>query len=97
MVGSKKDVFEPSMPATLFTWRLCPFCVRAKRLLEQKGIQYEEILVDRDPPGFEKMKRLSGQATVPQIWIGQKHIGGFTDLRAIDSSGELDALLLAAQ
>lgn len=78
---------------TLYTTAICPFCVNAKQLLRGKGVDYEEVRVDRDPALREKMMADSGQRTVPQIWVGETHVGGFTELRALDKSGELDRLL----
>ncbi len=77
----------------MYTTAICPFCVNAKRLLASKGVEAEEIRVDREPALRQKMMAESGQQTVPQIWIGDRHVGGFTDLWALDKRGELDALL----
>ncbi|WP_020207689.1 glutaredoxin 3 [Gilvimarinus chinensis] len=77
----------------MYTTAICPFCVNAKRLLASKGVEVEEIRVDREPALRKKMMADSGQQTVPQIWIGDRHVGGFTDLWALDKRGELDALL----
>ena len=85
------------MPAvSIYTTRFCPYCVQAKRLLGSKGVEYEEIAVDGDSALRQKMMKLSGRHTVPQIWIGQAHVGGFDDLSAINQSGELDTLLESA-
>jgi len=79
---------------TLYTTAICPFCVQAKRLLASKGVTtIKEIRVDRDPAKRKEMMANSGQRTVPQIWIGERHVGGFTDLRALDTRGELNLLL----
>lgn len=78
----------------MYTTAICPFCVNAKRLLASKGISnITEIRVDREPAKRKEMMAKSGQHTVPQIWIGERHVGGFTDLWALDKRGELDALL----
>ena len=77
----------------MYTTAICPFCVNAKRLLASKGVETEEIRVDREPGLRQKMMAESGQQTVPQIWIGERHVGGFTDLWALDKRGELDSLL----
>ncbi|WP_254722286.1 glutaredoxin 3 [Gilvimarinus xylanilyticus] len=77
----------------MYTTAICPFCVNAKRLLASKGVEAEEIRVDREPGLRQKMMAESGQQTVPQIWIGERHVGGFTDLWALDKRGELDSLL----
>ena len=71
----------------------CPFCVRARRLLEQKGRIWEEIDVDQSPERRGEMQERSGRNTVPQIWIGNRHVGGFEELLALDRAGALDALL----
>ena len=72
----------------------CPYCVRAKALLERKGVPFREIRVDEDPAERETMlARSRGQRTVPQIFIGDRHVGGFDDLYALDKAGELDQLL----
>lgn len=77
----------------MYTTAVCPFCINAKHLLEGKGVAFEEIRVDRDPPLREKMMADSGQRTVPQIWVGDTHVGGFTDLWALEKSGKLDDML----
>lgn len=71
----------------------CPFCVRAKNLLEGKGVAFEEIMVDSDPELFAELKKKSGMMTVPQIFIDDKLVGGFTELADLDQKGELDPLL----
>jgi glutaredoxin 3 len=72
----------------------CPYCVRAKALLERKGVPFREIRVDEDPAERQTMlERSRGQRTVPQIFIGDRHVGGFDDLYALDKAGELDPLL----
>jgi len=77
----------------MYTTAVCPFCINAKHLLEGKGVAFDEIRVDRDPSLREKMMADSGQRTVPQIWVGDTHVGGFTDLWALDKSGKLDDML----
>jgi len=78
---------------TLYTTRFCPFCVRAKALLDHKSVAYTEISVDGNPELRQEMMAKSGRHTVPQIWIGDHHVGGYTELAAADQSGELDRLL----
>ena len=78
---------------TIYTTRICPYCLRAKHILDSKGVNYSEIAVDGQPALRAEMEALSGQRTVPQIWIGERHIGGCTDLMALDYQGELDSLL----
>jgi glutaredoxin 3 len=77
----------------IYSTRFCPYCVAAKRLLTAKGISFEEIMVDADPAMRAEMQQLSGRMSVPQIFIGERHIGGFTDLVSLDRSGELAELL----
>lgn len=83
------------MPAvTIYTTMFCPYCLAAKRLLKKKGIEFNEIDVSMDPARREEMTRLAGgRRTVPQIFIGSRHVGGSDDLHALDARGELDALL----
>jgi thioredoxin reductase (NADPH) len=82
------------MPAiTLYTKQTCPYCDLAKRLLASKGQTWTEIDIEEDPRQRDVMIERSGQRTVPQIWIGERHVGGFDDLAELDRSGELDALL----
>ena len=72
----------------------CPYCIRARMLLDAKQVPYQDISVDREPALRTKMQALSGRTSVPQIWVGELHVGGFTDLLALESNGELDELLL---
>jgi glutaredoxin 3 len=72
----------------------CPYCDRARGLLERKGVAFSEIKVDEDPAQRDVMlKRSGGRRTVPQIFIGDRLVGGFDDLYALDKAGELDKLL----
>jgi glutaredoxin 3 len=72
----------------------CPYCERAKGLLERKGVAFREIKVDEDPAERAAMlARSGGRRTVPQIFFGERHIGGFDELYALDKAGELDKLL----
>ncbi len=78
----------------IYTTPICPYCVRAKSLLKKKGAQFEEIDVFMDSGAREEMESKSnGRRTVPQIFIGERHIGGCDDLYALESTGELDPLL----
>ncbi len=81
------------MKTLIYSSDWCPYCVRAKMLLDQKGVQYEEISVDNQPKKRAEMMQISGQRTVPQIFIGDTHIGGCDDLYAMERSGQLDKLL----
>ncbi|MBN6773064.1 glutaredoxin 3 [Pseudomonas granadensis] len=71
----------------------CPYCSRAKHLLASKGVAFEEIKVDGKPQVRAEMTKKAGRTSVPQIWIGEKHIGGCDDLYALERAGKLDALL----
>ena len=78
----------------IYTTAYCPYCVRAKALLEHKGAEFTEIKVDGDMQLREQMtQRANGGYTVPQIFIDQKHIGGCDDMMALEARGQLDALL----
>lgn len=83
------------MPAVLmYSTRVCPYCVMAEKLLQKKGVaQLEKILIDVDPAQRETMMARTGRRTVPQIYIGDHHVGGYDDLAALDRAGKLDALL----
>ena len=74
----------------------CPFCQSAERLLVEKGAALEKVRVDLEPPRRAEMMQRSGRSTVPQIWIGSRHIGGCDDLYALDRAGGLDTLLKAS-
>ncbi|MBB3195230.1 glutaredoxin 3 [Roseateles terrae] len=78
----------------MYTTQVCPYCVRAKSLLKQRGVdQIEEIRVDLDPAQRDAMIELTGRRTVPQIFIGETHVGGCDDLIALDQKGGLQPLL----
>ncbi len=78
----------------MYTTQVCPYCVRAKALLRQRGVeQIEEIRVDLDPSERERMVAITGRRTVPQIFIGDTHVGGCDDLVALDQKGALLPLL----
>ena len=81
----------------MYTTAVCPYCIRAKQVLKGKGVeQIEEIRVDMDPGERQKMMELTGRRSVPQIFIGDTHVGGCDDLIALDGRGGLDPLLQAA-
>lgn len=71
----------------------CPFCIRARQLLASKGVEFQDIDVAGNQPLRAEMEQRSGARTVPQIWIGDTHVGGCDDLYALERSGQLDALL----
>ncbi|AQZ34414.1 glutaredoxin 3 [Pseudomonas sp. NFACC19-2] len=80
---------------TLYTTAYCPYCINAKALLTRKGVTYKEIDVSRSPEQMAEMLQRSKRRSVPQIFIGEHHVGGFDDLAALERGGELDALLQA--
>ena len=78
----------------MYTTQVCPFCIRAKALLKQRGVdQIDEVRIDLDPQQREQMMALTGRRTVPQIFIGETHVGGCDELVALDRSGGLEPLL----
>jgi glutaredoxin 3 len=80
----------------MYSTAVCPFCVMAERLLKMKGIeQIEKIRVDLEPQRRQEMMARTGRRTVPQIYVGERHIGGYDDLSALDRAGGLDPLLSA--
>lgn len=77
----------------MYTTTICPYCHRAKRLLDSKGVRYEEIHIEGNSHRLREMMDRSKRRTVPQIFIGDHHVGGYDDMAALDAKGELDALL----
>lgn len=81
-------------PVTMYTTAVCPYCVQAERLLTAKGVTaIEKVRVDLEPARRDEMMQRTGRRTVPQIYIGDTHVGGFDDLAALDRKGGLDPLL----
>ena len=81
----------------MYTTQVCPYCIRAKALLKQRGVeQIEELRIDLDPQARDAMIELTGRRTVPQIFIGSTHVGGCDELMALDRSGALAPLLQGA-
>ena len=81
-------------PITMYSTAVCPYCIQAERLLASKGIKdITKIRIDADPSRREEMMKRTGRRTVPQIYIGEHHVGGYDDLAALDRAGELDKLL----
>ncbi|MGZ4956742.1 MAG: glutaredoxin 3 [Methylobacter sp.] len=80
----------------IYTTNICPYCMMAKRLLNKKGVSYTEINVDAEPGLREEMMLKTKRRTVPQIYIGDYHVGGFDELYALDQQKKLDDLLAAA-
>ena len=77
----------------MYSSQFCGYCAAAKRLLREKGVEFEEIDVLFSPEKRTEMETVSGRNTVPQIFIGDRHVGGFDDLHALELNGELDPLL----
>ncbi|MCY0387146.1 glutaredoxin 3 [Robbsia sp. Bb-Pol-6] len=82
----------------MYSTQVCPYCQMAERLLKQRGVEHvEKILIDKDPAQRADMMSRTGRRTVPQIYIGETHVGGYDDLSALDRSGGLLPLLAASQ
>lgn len=77
----------------IYSGRFCGYCVAAERLLKSKGLEYEVIKAEENQDEFESMIQQTGSRSVPQIFIGEHHVGGFDDLSALNQSGQLDELL----
>jgi glutaredoxin 3 len=77
----------------MYSTGMCPYCVMAERLLKSKGVAIEKVRIDLDPDKRGEMMQLTGRRTVPQIYIGETHVGGYDDLAALDQAGKLDELL----
>ncbi len=80
-------------PVRMYATRFCPYCLRARALLTSKDIVWEEINVGMDADLWQEMESLSGRDTVPQIFIGDLHVGGYDDMAALERAGKLDTLL----
>ncbi|GET35547.1 glutaredoxin 3 [Microseira wollei] len=79
----------------IYTWSSCPFCIRAKGLLNKKGVQFTEYCIDGDEAARAKMaQRANGRRSLPQIFINDQHIGGCDDLHALDAQGKLEPMLV---
>jgi len=85
-----------SVAVKMYSTRFCPYCVRARNLLDSKRVEYTDISVDGAPELRREMIKLSGRYTVPQIWIESRHVGGFDDLALLERQGRLDDLLQSA-
>ena len=81
------------MKALMYTTAVCPYCQMAERLLRSKGVDVEKVRVDLEPERRAEMMEKTGRRTVPQIYIGDTHVGGYDDLAALDRAGKLDPLL----
>jgi len=80
---------------SIYTTDYCGYCRAAKRLLDQKGVPYEEIDLSSDDAGRTALRERTGRTTVPQIFVGETHVGGYDDMRALEARGGLDPLLNA--
>ncbi|MCH2535418.1 MAG: glutaredoxin 3 [Bdellovibrionales bacterium] len=74
----------------LYSWSYCPYCVSAKKLLQQKGYNFEEVILDGKDAELEALRAKTQQRTVPQIFVGEEFIGGYSELAALETTGELD-------
>jgi glutaredoxin 3 len=77
----------------MYSTGVCPFCLMAERLLKSKGAEIEKVRVDLEPERRQEMMQRTGRRTVPQIYVGERHVGGYDDLAALDRAGGLDPLL----
>lgn len=93
MQSDSADVTGGKPNVVMYTTRYCPYCMAARDLLSDKGVEFTDIAVDSKPELRQKMTQLSGERTVPQIWIGDHHVGGYTELAALERGGELVQLL----
>jgi len=82
-----------SAKVIMYATRFCPYCMRARRLLKNKGVEFEEIRVGGNDELWQEMETLSGRNTVPQIFINDESVGGYDDIAALDQQGELDSKL----
>jgi glutaredoxin 3 len=82
-----------SPPITIYTSAMCGYCVAAKNFLKSRGLQWNEVRVDLDPAERERMMARARRTSVPQIFIGDAHVGGYDDMMALHRAGKLDALL----
>lgn len=80
-------------PVTIYGNQSCSYCAAARMLLTKKGVRFTDVLVSNDPHKLEEMRERSGKSSVPQIFVGETHVGGFDDLYELDKSGKLDELL----
>jgi glutaredoxin 3 len=78
----------------MYSTAVCPYCIRAEQLLKSRGVhEIEKVRIDLNPTERDTMMKITGRRTVPQIYIGERHVGGYDDLAALDHAGELTALL----
>ena len=92
--SAKHEGNPVTAPVRMYATATCPYCIQAERLLRAKGVQdIAKVRVDLEPGLRHKMMEMTGRRTVPQIWIGETHVGGYDDLVALDRVGQLDPLL----
>lgn len=83
-----------STPVEIYTWSACPFCIRAKALLDKKGVEYTEYVIDGDEAARDEMaQKANGKRSVPQIFVGDRHIGGCDNIYDLERQGELNSIL----
>ena len=85
-----------SAKVLMYTTAVCPYCQMAERLLRSKGVEIEKVRIDLEPQRRAEMMEKTGRRTVPQIYVGETHVGGYDDLAALDRAGKLDPLLQSA-
>ena len=95
MSGSRKSVLRVMAQVTIYTRPFCGYCARALKLLKDKGVAFTEIEAGFDPDKRREMMDRSGRSTFPQIFVGDRHIGGCDDMMALERAGKLDPLLAA--
>ncbi len=78
---------------TIYSTAICPYCVAAKNFLKSKGVAWNEVRIDTDPEGLQRMRALTTRTSVPQIVIGDTHVGGYDDMMALHREGKLEPLL----
>ncbi len=91
MLYQRENNYMPKVE--LYTTAICPYCIRARQLLETKGVEYREIRVEGDRAQWRRMTQRSKRNTVPQIFVNNLHIGGYDDMAELDAFGQLDPLL----
>lgn len=78
---------------TIYSTAICPYCIAAKNFLKSKGVAWTEVRIDTDPEGLQRMRALTSRTSVPQIVIGETHVGGYDDMMALHREGKLEPLL----
>jgi len=83
----------PPPPITLYTSAVCAYCMAAKQFLRSRGLEWTELRIDQDPEARARMLDITGRSTVPQIFVGETHVGGFDDMMALHRAGKFETLL----